>query len=53
MWKQCFWEKTIFFVKNVLLLKFDGLFMAYGVILRHLEVDKITWGGVIFFKKRR
>jgi hypothetical protein len=22
--------------------------MAYGVILKHLEVDKITWGGVFF-----
>jgi hypothetical protein len=30
--------------------------MAYGVILKHLEVDKITWGSFskknIFFKKR-
>jgi hypothetical protein len=25
--------------------------MAYEVILKHLEVDKITWG-VIFFKKK-
>jgi hypothetical protein len=36
----------------LLLLKFDGLyiFMAYGVILKHLEVDKITWGS--FSNKR-
>jgi hypothetical protein len=26
--------------------------MAYGVILKHLEVDNITWGGVILKKKR-
>jgi hypothetical protein len=25
--------------------------MAYGVILKHLEVDKITWGS--FSKKKR
>jgi hypothetical protein len=33
------------FFLNVLLLNFAGLdafFMAYGVILKHLEVDKIT-----------
>jgi hypothetical protein len=28
------------------------IFMAHGVILKHLEVDKITWGGV-FSKKRK
>jgi hypothetical protein len=36
--------------------------MAYGVILKHLEVDKITWGSffskkkqnkIIFFKEAR
>jgi hypothetical protein len=26
--------------------------MAYGVILKHLEVDKITWG-VIFEKEKK
>jgi hypothetical protein len=26
------------------------IFIAYGVILMHLEVDKITWG-VIFLKR--
>jgi hypothetical protein len=25
--------------------------MAYGVILKHLEVDKITWGGSFSKKK--
>jgi hypothetical protein len=28
-------------------------FMAYGVILKHLEVDKITWGVIFFLKKGR
>jgi hypothetical protein len=26
--------------------------MAYGAILKHLEVDKITWGGGSFSKKK-
>jgi hypothetical protein len=24
------------------------IFMAYGIILKHLEVDKITWGSFPF-----
>jgi hypothetical protein len=46
-------EKIVLKIKKkVLLLKFDGcIFMAYGVILKHLKVDKITRGS--FSKKKK
>jgi hypothetical protein len=39
----CFSHAQKIFFLNVL-LKFDRLFIAYGVILKHLDVDKITLG---------
>jgi hypothetical protein len=29
------------------------IFMAHGLILKHLEVDKLTWGVIFFFKEGR
>jgi hypothetical protein len=39
---------TVFLLKIVLLFKFVA-FLWHGVILKHLKVDKITWGVIFFF----
>jgi hypothetical protein len=48
--ENVFW-KIMFYMYYWSLMDSRCIFMAYGVILKHLEVDKIIWGS--FSKKFR